>query len=197
MEKEMSRGRLMLTLFLQLFKIGAFAFGGGYTIIALLDEEFVKKRKWIEHDEFMSVLAIAESTPGPIAINVATYIGYKLCGWFGSVITTFAVVLPAFSIMYIVSLFYDTFMANAYIAAAFKGVQVCVVYVIGAAGVRMLKKMKKKPLNWCIMAVTVVLMISLNLMGMRISSIIYILSSGLIGLAVYLASFWKKRRAEL
>ena len=187
----------MLTLFAQMFKIGAFAFGGGYTIIALLDDEFVKKRQWIEHDEFMSVVAIAESTPGPIAINVATYIGYKLTGWFGSVVTTVAVVLPAFLIMYTVSLFYDAFMANRFIAAAFKGVQVCVVYVIGAAGFRMLKKMKKKPLNWAILALTVALMISLNLMGMRISSIIYILCSGLIGLAVYLASYWKKRGAKV
>ena len=195
MEKKYSKPMLMLILFLQMFKIGAFAFGGGYTIIALLDEEFVKNRKWIDHDEFMSVVAIAESTPGPIAINVATYIGYKLTGWFGSIITTVAVVLPAFSIMYIVSVFYDTFMANQYIAAAFKGVQVCVVYVIAAAGLRMLKKMKKKPLNWGILVLTVVLMISLNLMGMRISSIIYILSSGIVGLAVYFAAKWKKREA--
>ena len=196
MEPKMSKGRLMLTLFFQLFKIGLFAFGGGYTIIALLDDEFVKKRQWVDHDEFMSVVAIAESTPGPIAINVATYIGYKLTGWFGSVITTFAVVLPAFSIMYAVSIFYDTFMANRFIAAAFKGVQVCVVYVIAMAGFRMLKKMKKKPLNWVILGATIALMICLNLMGMRISSIIYILVSGFIGLAGYFAHNWKNRGAN-
>lgn len=197
MEKQMNKGRLILTLLLQMFKIGLFAFGGGYTIIALLDEEFVKKRKWIDHEEFMSVVAIAESTPGPIAINVATYIGYKLTGWFGSILTTIAVVLPAFSIMYVVSLFYDAFMANRYIAAAFRGVQVCVVYVIAMAGFRMLKKMKKKPLNWGILFVTIGLMICLNLLGMRISSILYILASGLIGLSVYLAQFWKKRGREV
>ena len=195
--ENMKKGRLMLTLVLQMLKIGLFAFGGGYTIIALLDDEFVKKRKWIEHDEFMSVVAIAESTPGPIAINVATYIGYKLTGWFGSVLTTVAVVLPAFSIMYIVSIFYDAFMANRFIAAAFKGVQVCVVYVIARAGFRMLGKMKKKPLNWVILFATIGLMIALNLMGMRISSILYIVASGFIGLAVYLAGYWKKRRGEV
>lgn len=195
--ENMKKGRLMLTLVLQMLKIGLFAFGGGYTIIALLDDEFVKKRKWIEHDEFMSVVAIAESTPGPIAINVATYIGYKLTGWFGSVLTTIAVVLPAFSIMYIVSIFYDAFMANRFIAAAFKGVQVCIVYVIAMAGFRMLKKMKRKPLNWVILFATIGLMITLNLMGMRISSILYILASGIIGLAVYLAGYWKKRGSEV
>lgn len=191
------KGRILLTMLLQMLKIGLFAFGGGYTIIALLDDEFVKKRKWIEHDEFMSVVAIAESTPGPIAINVATYIGYKLTGWFGSVLTTIAVVLPAFTIMYIVSIFYDAFMANRFIAAAFKGVQVCVVYVIAMAGFRMLKKMKRKPLNWVILFTTIGLMICLNLMGMRISSILYILASGIIGLAVYLAGYWKKRGSEV
>lgn len=195
--ENVKKGRLMLTLVLQMLKIGLFAFGGGYTIIALLDDEFVKKRKWIEHDEFMSVVAIAESTPGPIAINVATYIGYKLTGWFGSVLTTIAVVLPAFTIMYIVSIFYDAFMANRFIAAAFKGVQVCVVYVIAMAGFRMLKKMKRKPLNWVILFTTIGLMICLNLMGMRISSILYILASGIIGLAVYLAGYWKKRGSEV
>ena len=196
MENRMSRGRLLLTLFLQMLKIGLFAFGGGYTIIALLDDEFVKKRQWIDHEEFMSVVAIAESTPRPIAINVATYIGYKLTGWFGSIVTTVAVVLPAFAIMYVVSSFYDAFMANRFIGAAFRGVQVCVVYVIAAAGFRMLKKMKKKPLNWVILFTTIGLMITLNLLGLRISSILYILASGLIGLSVYLAQFWKKRRRE-
>lgn len=195
--ENMKKGRLMLTLVLQMLKIGLFAFGGGYTIIALLDDEFVKKRQWIEHDEFMSVVAIAESTPGPIAINVATYIGYKLTGWFGSVLTTIAVVLPAFTIMYLVSIFYDAFMANRFIAAAFKGVQVCVVYVIAMAGFRMLKKMKRKPLNWVILCLTIGLMIALNLMGMRISSILYILASGIIGLTVYLVQFWKKRGSEV
>ncbi len=186
---------LLWDLFLTMLKIGFCAFGGGYTIIALLEREFVSGRRWIEHEEFMNVVALAESTPGPIAVNVATYIGYKLRGMTGAVLCTLSVCFPAFFLMYLVAIFYDAFMANRYIAAAFQGVQVCIVYVIGSAGFRMLKKMKKKPLNWCILALTVCLMIGLSLFGRRISSILYILASGLIGLFVYLLRFWRERRA--
>ena len=97
---------VILLLFLSMFKIGCFAFGGGYAIIALLENEFISKRKWIDHDEFLDVVAIAESTPGPIAINVATYIGYKLKGVFGAVIATVGMCLPSFVIMYLVSLLF-------------------------------------------------------------------------------------------
>lgn len=76
---------ILLAIFLSMFKIGCFAFGGGYAIIALLENEFISKRNWIYHEEFLDVVAIAESTPGPIAINVATYIGYKLKGFVGAV----------------------------------------------------------------------------------------------------------------
>ena len=101
---------ILLQLFISMLKIGAFAFGGGYAIIALLENEFVTKRSWIDHDEFMNVVAIAESTPGPIAINVATYIGYKLKGFFGATVATVGVCMPSFIIMYVVSLFYERFM---------------------------------------------------------------------------------------
>ena len=137
---------VILLLFLSMLKIGCFAFGGGYAIIALLENEFISKRKWIDHDEFLDVVAIAESTPGPIAINVATYIGYKLKGVFGAVIATIGMCLPSFIIMYLVSLFYEQFMEITLVAAAFKGIQICVVYLIASAGLKMLKKMKKTSL---------------------------------------------------
>ena len=99
---------ILLDLFLTFAKVGVMTFGGGYAIIALLENEFVTKRAWIDHDEFMNVVAIAESTPGPIAINVATYIGYKLKGIFGATVATVGVCTPSFIIMYVVSLFYQT-----------------------------------------------------------------------------------------
>ena len=134
---------ILFAIFLSMLKIGCFAFGGGYAIIALLENEFISKRNWIDHDEFLDVVAIAESTPGPIAINVATYIGYKLKGVVGAVLATVGMCLPAFLIMYIVSLFYEQFMQITLVAAAFKGIQICVVYLIASAGLKMLKKMKK------------------------------------------------------
>lgn len=178
--------KIILLLFLSMLKIGCFAFGGGYAIIALLENEFISKRKWIDHDEFMDVAAIAESTPGPIAINVATYIGYKLKGFLGAVIATVGMCLPSFVIMYFVSLFYDRFMEIALVSAAFKGIQICVVYLIASAAFKMLKKMKKTPLNIAVFSVTCVGMIICTLFDIRISSVWFILFAGILGLSVFL-----------
>ena len=135
-----------LELFLSFFKTGLFTFGGGYAMISLLEVEFVECKKWIEHDEFMDVVVIAESTPGPIAINSATYIGYKVAGVGGSVLSTLGVCLPSFIIIYLISLFFDRFLALEAVSAAFRGIQVAVVYLIFQAGLKMLRKMKKSPL---------------------------------------------------
>ena len=178
--------KIILLLFLSMLKIGCFAFGGGYAIIALLENEFISKRKWIDHDEFMDVVAIAESTPGPIAINVATYIGYKLKGFLGTVIATVGMCLPSFVIMYLVSLFYDRFMEIPLVSAAFKGIQICVVYLIASAAFKMLKKMKKTPLNIAVFSVTCIGMILCTLFDIRISSVWFILFAGILGLSVFL-----------
>lgn len=178
--------KIILLLFLSMLKIGCFAFGGGYAIISLLENEFISKRKWIDHDEFMDVVAIAESTPGPIAINVATYIGYKLKGFLGAVIATVGMCLPSFVIMYLVSLFYDRFMEFPLVSAAFKGIQICVVYLIASAAFKMLKKMKKTPLNIAVFSVTCIGMILCTLFDIRISSVWFILFAGILGLSVFL-----------
>ena len=168
-----------------MLKIGCFAFGGGYAIIALLENEFISKRKWIDHDEFLDVVAIAESTPGPIAINVATYIGYKQKGVWGAVIATVGMCLPSFVIMYLVSLFYEQFMEIALVSAAFKGIQICVVYLIASAALKMLKKMKKTPLNIAVFSITCIGMILFTLFDMYISSIWFILAAGILHLSVF------------
>ena len=178
--------KIILLLFLSMLKIGCFAFGGGYAIIALLENEFISKRKWIDHDEFMDVVAIAESTPGPIAVNVATYIGYKLKGFLGAVIATVGMCLPSFVIMYLVSLFYDRFMEVPLVSAAFKGIQICVVYLIASAAFKMLKKMKKTPLNIAVFSVTSIGMILCTLFDIRISSVWFIIFSGILRLSVFL-----------
>ena len=176
-----------------MLKIGCFAFGGGYAIIALLESEFISKRKWIDHDEFLDVVAIAESTPGPIAINVATYIGYKLKGFWGALIATIGICFPSFVIMYLVSLFYEQFMEIKLVAAAFKGIQICVVYLIAAAGLKMLKKMKKTPFNIIAFSVTCIGMILCTLFNIRISSVWFILAAGIFGLLIF---FIKKRKVK-
>ena len=175
-----------LSLFLTMLKIGLFTFGGGYAMIALLENEFVEKKKWLEKDEFLDVAAIAESTPGPIAINAATYIGYKNAGMIGSMIATLGICIPSFVMIYAISLFFDAFLSLTLVAYAFKGIQICVVYLILSAGLRMLKQMKKTAFNVIIISATVICMVVLSLFAMKFSTIFYILISGALGVVVFL-----------
>ena len=155
-------------------------------MIALLENEFVEKKKWLEKDEFLDVAAIAESTPGPIAINAATYIGYKNAGMIGSMIATLGICIPSFVIIYAISLFFDAFLSLTLVAYAFKGIQICVVYLILSAGLRMLKQMKKTAFNVIIISATIICMVVLSLLAMKFSTIFYILISGALGVVVFL-----------
>ena len=175
-----------LRLFLTMLKIGLFTFGGGYAMIALLENEFVAKKKWLEKDEFLDVTAIAESTPGPIAINAATYMGYKNAGIIGSIIATLGICIPSFVIIYAISLFFDAFLSLTLVEYAFKGIQICVVYLILTAGLKMLKQMKKTAFNIIIISITLICMVVFSFFAVKFSTIFYILISGICGVAVYL-----------
>lgn len=174
------------TLFFTFFKIGLFTFGGGYAMIALLEEEFIQRRKWLDKDEFLDMTAIAESTPGPVAINSATYLGYKLAGVPGAAVATVAVCLPSFLIIYAISLFFEQFTQLTVIANAFKGIQVCVIYLIFSAGVRMLKSLDKSLFAIGVFAAVMLVMVGLSLAGVSVSSILLILLSGAAGVAAWL-----------
>lgn len=176
------------TLFFTFFKIGLFTFGGGYAMIALLEEEFIQRRKWLDKDEFLDMTAIAESTPGPVAINSATYLGYKLAKVPGAAAATVAVCLPSFLIIYAISLFFEQFTQLTVIASAFKGIQVCVIYLIFSAGVRMLKALDKSPFTTGVLAAVMLVMVGLSLAGVSVSSILLILLSGAAGVAAWLIS---------
>lgn len=174
------------TLFFTFFKIGLFTFGGGYAMIALLEEEFIQRRKWLDKDEFLDMTAIAESTPGPVAINSATYLGYKLAKVPGAATATVAVCLPSFLIIYAISLFFEQFTQLTVIANSFKGIQVCVIYLIFSAGVRMLKALDKSPFATGVLAAVMLVMVGLSLAGVSVSSILLILLSGAAGVAAWL-----------
>ena len=174
------------TLFFTFFKIGLLTFGGGYAMIALLEEEFIQRRKWLDKDEFLDMTAIAESTPGPVAINSATYLGYKLAKVPGAATATVAVCLPSFLIIYAISLFFEQFTQLTVIANAFKGIQVCVIYLIFSAGVRMLKALDKSPFATGVLAAVMLVMVGLSLAGVSVSSILLILLSGAAGVAAWL-----------
>lgn len=184
----------LLSLFLTMIKIGAFTFGGGYAMIALLENEFVEKKSWIDTDDFTDMVAIAESTPGPIAINAATYIGYKNCGVPGSLVSTLAICIPSFTIIFLISLFFNQFMTLTYVARAFRGIQVCVTFLILMAGIKMFIKMKKNAFNIIILAITFVCVITFSLLDIGFSTIYYILISGILGLMVYLIGYLKDRK---
>ncbi len=174
------------TLFFTFFKIGLFTFGGGYAMIALLEEEFIQRRKWLDKNEFLDMTAIAESTPGPVAINSATYLGYKLAKVPGAATATVAVCLPSFLIIYAISLFFEQFTQLTVIANAFKGIQVCVIYLIFSADVRMLKALDKSPFATGLLAAVMLVMVGLSLAGVSVSSILLILLSGAAGVAAWL-----------
>ena len=191
----MKRLKELAILFFTMFKIGLFTFGGGYAMIHLLENEFVSKKKWIEEDEFMDLVAIAESTPGPIAINCSTYIGYKKEKILGAVLATLGMCIPSFTIIFFISLFFNQFLSIGWVASAFKGIQVCVVFLILSAGVKMLKKMKKKPFNLIVMSATFLCMVAFGVFAVSFSSIFYILISGFVGLLIYLIGYFKSKKS--
>lgn len=183
-----------LRLFFTMLKIGLFTFGGGYAMIALLEHEFVEKKKYLEKQEFLDMVAIAESTPGPIAINAATYIGYKQLGFLGALACTVAICIPSVVIIFAISLFFDAFLSLKLVEYAFRGIQVCVVYLIFSAGLKMLKQMKKTPLSVTIVVMVVLCMIAFSLLAVKFSTILYILICGCIGLLIYLIKQAKHKK---
>ena len=182
-----------LCMFFTMLKIGLFTFGGGYAMIALLENEFVEKKKYMEKDEFLDMVAIAESTPGPIAINASTYIGYKQAGIFGSVMATVGVCIPSFIIIYMISLFFDTFLYFKLVEYAFRGIQVCVVYLIFSAGLKMLGQMRKTVFSIAIISAVVLCMLLFSLFAVKFSTIFYIIICGLLGLFFYFVKQMKKK----
>lgn len=179
------KDRKILTLFLTFLKIGAFTFGGGYAMIALLENEFSEKKNWLTKEEFIDMTAIAESTPGPTAINSATFIGYKIGGFLGAFAATIGVCIPSFLIIYIISLFFDKFLSLKYVGFAFKGIQVGVIYLIFSAGIRMLKSLEKNLFNSIIIISVITIMTAFSLLAVNFSSVFYILICGVIGLMFY------------
>lgn len=186
MQRKKSGGKsMLLPLFLTFFKIGAFTFGGGYAMIALLEGELISKKGWTDREEFLNMVAIAESTPGPVAINSATYIGYRMAGVPGSVAATVAVCLPSFVIIYLISLFFDRFLSLVWVERAFRGIQVCVVYLIFSAGVRMLKALEKTVFSRVVLLAVLLVMTAFSLLSVSFSSIFYILICGTLSLLLF------------
>ena len=185
-----------LSLFLTMLKIGLFTFGGGYAMIAILQNEFVEKKQYLEKDEFLDMVAIAESTPGPIAINAATYIGYKQFRFLGALLATIAICIPSFTIIFAISLFFDAFLSLTLVSYAFKGIQVAVIYLIFSAGFKMLKQMKKTAFSITIVSAVSACMIIFSLFAVKFSTVFYIIICGCIGLFAYFIKQIRSKKEE-
>ncbi|MBP5407503.1 chromate transporter [bacterium] len=187
--------RTIFDLLLTFMKIGFFTFGGGYAMLSVIEDNCVEKKKWITHDDMMNVTVIAESTPGPIAINCATFIGYRQAGILGSIAATVGIVLPSFAVILIISGFLDNFLEMEVVKSAFRGIKCAVGILIVSAAVTMIKKMKKKPFPIAVMVLSALAMLVTDLFSLGFSAITIIVFAALLGLSVFAVKRIRERRA--
>lgn len=192
----MSQHKILWDLMFTFMKIGLFTFGGGYAMISLIENECVEKKKWITHDELMDITVIAESTPGPIAINCATYVGYQQAGYGGAFWATMGMIIPSFTVIYILSMFFIDILEIALIASAFKGIRIAVGVLILNVGLKMLGKMHKMRRPIIIMSCSLAVSLAIHFFKWRFSSIYLILLSGLTGYLIHLVSQRQGRTQE-
>ncbi len=133
--------RELLTMFGSFFKIGLFTFGGGYAMVPIIQREVIDRRGWIDREEFIELLTLAQSAPGPIALNTSVFVGYKMRGYAGALAALLGVVVPAFTVILIVAIYFAQFRENIYVNAAFKGMRPAVVALIVAPVISLSKGM--------------------------------------------------------
>ncbi len=178
-----------LQLFWTFFKIGAFTFGGGYAMIPLIQKEVVENKKWITDDDILEIIAIAESTPGPIAINSATFVGYRVCGFLGSFFSTLGVVLPSFVIILIISFVLNEFQNLKVVQYAFQGIRAGVLALLIKALFTMYKKCPKGLVSYIVIAFSFIAVAFIDL-----PVLLVIIGCALIGLvsSIIIARRYKK-----
>ncbi len=178
----MKKSQTYATLFWTFFKLGLFTFGGGYAMIPLIQAEIGERKKWMRNDEILDIVIIAESTPGPIAVNASTYVGYKVGGFFGAFFATLGLVLPSLGIIFGISLFFDEFLQFSIVQSAFKGIEVAVAILIVNAGIKLLKILKKDVYSIVTLSLIFLLTIALDVFALNFSSIFLILIGAAFGL---------------
>ena len=174
-------------LFITFFKIGLFTFGGGYAMISIIEDTCVEKKRWITDEEMVNMTVIAESTPGPIAINCSTYVGFKKKGLLGAVASTFGVILPSFIIIFIISAFLDNFLEIKFVASAFTGIKAAVGILIVDAAIKMFKKLKKNTLTVIIALAAFITLMVFDIFAIHITSIVILACAAVVSLALSLA----------
>lgn len=177
---------MLLNLFLSFAKIGLFTFGGGYAMISLIENLCVEQKRWITHEDMMNITVIAESTPGPIAINCATFVGYRQRGLGGAVAATVGMILPSFGILFFISQFLDHFLEVRWIAHAFQGIKCAVGILILDAALKMLARIPKKGAPRIFLLCSAAAMLLINLFALHISSMVLLLAAAAVSLALWL-----------
>lgn len=183
-EKERKR-EIMWKLFGTFMQIGLFTFGGGLAMLSLIEEECVEKRKWITREEMMDLTVIAESTPGPIAINCATYVGFLQAGIGGAIVATVGVVIPSFAVIYVIALFLNNFLEYPLVAHAFKGIAVAVGITILDAAVSLIRGMKKSRQSTGILVSAFAVMMLTDLFAWKLSSVTLMMVAAVFSLVLF------------
>ena len=176
---------IYLQLFLSYLKIGFFGFGGGYAMLSLIQNEIVVQHQWLTNAEFTDIVAVSQMTPGPIAINSATYIGYTIGGFWGSVVATIAVCLPALTLMILITKFFLMLQSNRYVKAAMGGMRIIIIGMIGSAALLLMFPTSKDghsfidTWSWLIFAVTIYASYK------KVNPILLIVLSAIVGVVIY------------
>ena len=184
-EKQIKNQTLLWELFRVFFRIGLFTFGGGYAMISIIEDGCVDRRGWITKEEMDDLVVVAESTPGPIAINCATYVGRRQAGLAGALCATLGMILPSFLVIFAISRFLDRFLEIRVVANAFKGIKLAVCILILDAGRRLFLRTPKKPLPLTILFVSLALMLAVSFLSLRLSSVLLMLAAGALSLLAY------------
>jgi chromate transporter len=183
---------LLLELFIRFLKIGAVGFGGGWAILPIIEAEVVDDAKWLTHDEYSDLVAIAGSTPGPVAVNAATYVGFKLAGPVGAAVATLGVILPPFTAISLIVYGLSQFMGSKYVQAVLNGLKGAVLGLITLALFSMVVdvkgSMKGTPQLAGIAAIAVFTLVSV--LALKVHPIIPLLASAAVGLILGLVGFW-------
>ncbi|MBQ7739617.1 MAG: chromate transporter [Eubacterium sp.] len=178
----------LFELFLNFAKIGLFTFGGGYAMLPLIERTCVEKKQWITNEDMTNVTVMAESTPGPVAINCATFVGYRQKGFLGALFATLGMITPSFVIILIISYFLESFLEIKWVASAFAGIKIAVGILIIDAALRLLGKLPKKALPVTITVLSCLVILAVNFLGVRFSSVIILVTAAAVSFFVYVGT---------